>query len=247
MAFDRGAEWDRVNMVFAPMIMTALDNRYVNAAGDSMPGPLTLTGAATQLTVAPSAATTGEIDIRVPNAQNGIIAFKTGLLNRWQIFKNNVSESGGNVGSDFAIGRYNDAGANIDYPFAISRSTGNVGISSALNVVGTATVGGDLDHNGTNVGFYGVAPVARPATYTQTFATASRTHAARTTATLTDSSGGTATTTIAAVPGTYSQTNTRDAYASMTSQINKLIADLASTGAVLNQVIDDLQANGLLQ
>lgn len=49
----------------------------------------------------------------------------TGGSQRWHVvLGNSLSESGGNVGSDFTIGRYNDAGAQIDNPISIARSTG---------------------------------------------------------------------------------------------------------------------------
>lgn len=40
------------------------------------------------------------------------------------------SETGSNAGSDFYISRANDAGTSLDFPFYITRSTGNVGIGT---------------------------------------------------------------------------------------------------------------------
>lgn len=57
---------------------------------------------------------------------------------------------------------------------------------------------------------------------------------AATAATLTDSSSGSATQTIAAIGGTYDQDEVRDAVASLAAQVNKLIADVAAMRAVLN-------------
>jgi hypothetical protein len=45
---------------------------------------------------------------------------------RWAIGANPTAESGSNVGSDLAFGRYDDAGAFLDASFFINRSTGNV-------------------------------------------------------------------------------------------------------------------------
>jgi hypothetical protein len=44
--------------------------------------------------------------------------------NRWGVIRNNATESGSNAGSNFQITRYSDAGASIDNPLVITRSTG---------------------------------------------------------------------------------------------------------------------------
>jgi hypothetical protein len=108
-------------------------------------------------------------------------------------------------------------------------------------------IDGDLNHDGSNVGFYNVTPVARPAAYTQTYAIATRTHAARTAQALTDNSGGTAADTIPDVPAAYEEATVANIIASLVDEINKLRADQINTAQVLNQALDDLQANGLLQ
>lgn len=43
---------------------------------------------------------------------------------RWTVCKDATAETGSNTGSNFAIGRYTDAGVVIDAPIAINRSTG---------------------------------------------------------------------------------------------------------------------------
>ena len=60
---------------------------------------------------------------------------------RWKIEKSNGAESGSNAGSDLYISTWDDAGAYLAIPFAIKRSSGNVGIntqtpSEKLEVVG---------------------------------------------------------------------------------------------------------------
>lgn len=58
--------------------------------------------------------------------QSTITGKKAGA-DRWQIdFANTTAESGSNVGSDFTISRFNDAGTLIDSPFHIFRSSGVV-------------------------------------------------------------------------------------------------------------------------
>lgn len=102
---------------------------------------------------------------------------------------------------------------------------------------------------------------AAAAAYTQTFATADRTIANPTAATLTDNSGGTANTTIQAMADPTDAPGTADALrddlvanllpalrnniADLTAQVNALIVDGADTKQGLNAVIDDLQAHGL--
>lgn len=75
----------------------------------------------------------------------------------------------------------------------------------------------------TTVGFFGHNPVARTAAYTLTFATASRVLPA-----------STATGEAALLPEAL-------------TQIAALVVDVTETKKVLNQLIKDLQGNGLLQ
>jgi len=84
-------------------------------------------------------------------------------------------------------------------------------------------IAGPLEHTGTTAGFYGHTPVARPAAYTLTFPTASRVLPAST--------------------ATGSGTLLTEAF----TQLAALVTDLAETKKVLNQVIKDLQGDGLLQ
>lgn len=123
-------------------------------------------------------------------------------------------------------------------------STTGLGIGNtpayALDVTGSSRFS-------SNVGFYGTTPIARPAAYTQTYATATRTHSNLTSAALTDSSGGTADTTVQSIGTTYSQTEVRNNFADLTAQINALRTDLANAKQIINSLTNDLQAFGLLQ
>lgn len=124
---------------------------------------------------------------------------------------------------------------------------GQLYVQGASEFDGTVFMDGALDHNGSTLGFYSNAPVARPAAYTQTYATATRTHANLTSATLTDSTGGTANTTVVAIAGTGDDANLNNNFADLIAQCNALRVDLANAKQVLNQVLDDLQLIGLLQ
>lgn len=110
---------------------------------------------------------------------------------------------------------------------------GNVGIKNAspaytLDITGTVRIS-------SNVGFYNTTPIARPAAYTQTYATATRTHAAVT---------STAPSAYAAGANGYSTgAKASEVHAAVIASRN----DIINIKQVLNQVIDDLQAYGLLQ
>lgn len=85
---------------------------------------------------------------------------------------------------------------------------------------------------------------ASPNTYTQTYSTADRTHAAPTAATLMVADGaGTNDNTIGAITADASVIA---AVQELADEINKLVADVADTKQIANAVIDDLQAVGLI-
>lgn len=117
--------------------------------------------------------------------------------------------------------------------------------------------------NNTGVGFHGATPVAKPTAYTQTYSTADRTHAARTAAALTNSTGQTPDTTIENVPDPADTPASADALrddlvantlpaierslADLADMINKVRADSEDTAQLVNAIADDLQAYGLGQ
>ena len=64
---------------------------------------------------------------------------------RWSARADSTAEAGSNAGSDFRLVRFTDAGAAIDTPFFIKRSSGQVGInqtspSKALDIGGSGNV-----------------------------------------------------------------------------------------------------------
>lgn len=99
----------------------------------------------------------------------------------------------------------------------------------------------------TSIGFFNVTPAARPSAYTQTYSTATKTHSNLTSATLTDSTGGTANTTLVDVGIVFNQAAINDNFADVAAQINALIVDITNVKGVLNSVIDDDQILGLKQ
>ena len=89
----------------------------------------------------------------------------------------------------------------------------------------------------TTLGFYGVTPVVRPTAYTQTYATASRTHSNLTAATVIASA-------VLVLPFGYSSSAQAD---NIVISVNNLVTDLTNVKNVLNQLIDDLQSVGIVQ
>jgi hypothetical protein len=53
---------------------------------------------------------------------------------RWAVQKNNATETGSNVGSDFLITRYSDGGSVIDNAVSIARATGIVTLTDGLAI-----------------------------------------------------------------------------------------------------------------
>lgn len=86
--------------------------------------------------------------------------------------------------------------------------------------------------NGSLLGFYAAAPVARPAAYTQTFAGADRTHAAIS---------------VGADIAAFTDPPSAAEMALLRTFVNALKADHDDLARLANQVIDDLQLEGLLQ
>jgi len=84
---------------------TEADIRYVNVAGDTMTGDLTINKADAQIHLKKTAGT------------GAYITTYNGSLPRWSLQLGNVTaESGANAGSDFALLRFSDAGALVDAP-----------------------------------------------------------------------------------------------------------------------------------
>ena len=126
--------------------------------------------------------------------------------------------------------------------------------SGSIRVFRDLQLDGDIDHDGSQIGYFGTTPANITAAYVQTFSTASRTHAVPTAATLTDSTGGAANQTVVAVPAingsgatTAQEAAIDDNFADVTDEINKLITDLANVKEIVNSIIDDRQTYGDFQ
>lgn len=100
--------------------------------------------------------------------------------------------------------------------------------------------------SGATIGVFGVTPAARASAYTQTYATATRTHSNPTATALTAASG-TADGTVDDVTAAHSQTILNNNFKELATQINALIVDVANVKQVLNANINDHKAYGWFQ
>lgn len=78
-------------------------------------------------------ATATRIKLDADNNVARIFSFRTDDLPRWAL-RVDGNETGTNVGGDFAIRRYNDAGTLIDAPLSITRSTGASTFAQSVSV-----------------------------------------------------------------------------------------------------------------
>jgi hypothetical protein len=101
-----------------------VDASRVAKAGDTMTG---------YLHIAPPSGTNADIFLDKAAGQAAVIQGTTAGSPRWNvIYGDSAAETGSNVGSDFYVQRLSDAGAFIDSPIAIKRSTGSMTLSADL-------------------------------------------------------------------------------------------------------------------
>jgi len=67
-------------------------------------------------------------------AQNAALVFGGAAGSRWAFYNNNTTESGGNVGQDLELRRYDNSGVQIDVPILVTRSTGATTFSGDLTI-----------------------------------------------------------------------------------------------------------------
>lgn len=134
------------------------------------------------------------------------------------------------TGTGYASIGYGAAGASE--ALRVTHASGQVRVFQELQL------DADLNHDGSNIGFFGTAPASQAAAYTQTYSTADRTHANPT----------------ASAPGDLNVTNSSpwgygsEAEADTVWQtLDALVADLADVKQLVNAIIDDLQSYGLVQ
>jgi hypothetical protein len=130
---------------------------------------------------------------------------------------------------------------------AIYVAGGNVGLAAGVNFVLDAGTGTKIA-TATNqkLGHYGVTPVVQPSAYTQTYSTADKTHANFTSADLTGITSSTTGSALAEPSAAYTQSEMQQNFRRIQDQLNALRADVADLKQLVNSVIDDLQALGLV-
>jgi hypothetical protein len=148
------------------------------------------------------------------------------------------------------ISAYDKTGANPKTAY-LSNANGlhlNDGVNLDFDTATGSKIGGSASQK---IAFWGAPPIVRPSAYTQTYATADKTHAARTYSTVPDNTGGSVITELPAIAaGTaYAQLDmvrVRNCISTLNSQINKLTADHLDSAQVLNSLINDLRSAGII-
>lgn len=82
------------------------------------------------------------------NGNNGSdlpIIFETDGVRRWQLFKNGVSETGSNSGSNLALNRYDDNGNLIDIIMIVDRATGKSSYYKEMDFQNKVSIKGTWD------------------------------------------------------------------------------------------------------
>ncbi|MET3526176.1 hypothetical protein [Phenylobacterium koreense] len=114
----KGPPGDIENLT-AQQVTDALGFIPADIAGDTFSGPVGIAGAA-------------------GSARQ--LVFQTGAAARWTISANATAETGAGAGSDWSLGRYDDAGALVDTPVIVRRSSGRMELT-ALPTAGGRTLG----------------------------------------------------------------------------------------------------------
>ena len=125
-----------------------------------MTGPLTIAGSGGSLTVAPTGG--GWPTVLLNKSASGNINQILGYTNnnpRWTVkLGDGSAETGGNVGSDFAITRASDSGVELATPVVIQRSSGRVIIGQGPSSIDAMSlhVNSAASFGGGGIGFRGI-------------------------------------------------------------------------------------------
>lgn len=115
------------------------------AGAATVVGNLTALAGTNTLGVTTFRRTSGDPGIYIDGASGTyrLIWFTSSTLGRWSVYASNESETGSNVGSNFIISRYTDAGSYIGDAIKIIRSTGAITLGGTLTAP-SVTVSGIL-------------------------------------------------------------------------------------------------------
>jgi hypothetical protein len=108
--------------------VSAAGGPYLPMSGGNLTGNLGVVPASGNGQLAVVSAASSALVLQAPAAQNKILTGQVGANGiRWQILLgDSAAETGSNAGSNFDIVRFSDAGASIDYPLSIARTSGNI-------------------------------------------------------------------------------------------------------------------------
>jgi hypothetical protein len=211
----------------------------IDAAGggglsDGDKGDITVTATGATWTIDPAVVTNAKMADMTTKTYKGRTAGTTGAPEDVAV---------ATLKTDLALAKADVGLGNVDNTSDATKFTNptftgtTVTLANAQDLVVNATTGTKFGQAGSKLGFFGVAPVVRPSALTQTYATASSTHAAVTQ--LAAPAGGTG---VAA--GGWSTAANRDL---AIVSINAARTDIANLKNFVNQIVDQLQALGLLQ
>lgn len=93
-----------------------------------------------QIQVGDDAATNALVNVNGAAGTERTLDMRTAGLRRWAVRVTNAAETGSNVGSDFVINRYNDAGLRIDSPITIDRGSGDVSFARRPIINGAGAI-----------------------------------------------------------------------------------------------------------
>ena len=122
---------DRFNDAGSNLGAALIMNRSTGAL--SLYGDVTINKASAAQIINSSSGSAASI-LQRPAGSAGYLHMYTGGSARWTMGVNGTAESGSNAGSDFVLNAYNDAGAYVNAPLVISRSTGAVTLTGNLTL-----------------------------------------------------------------------------------------------------------------
>lgn len=125
--------------VWGGLINTDLDgiDSTVKSVSNALAGYLPLTGGTLSGGVSISNSSGAIVHLSTVSGASRVIQGETSGSARWVMtLGNGTAESGGNVGSDFSLFNCNNAGAAIDTPLLITRSTGVATFSQPITAPG---------------------------------------------------------------------------------------------------------------
>jgi hypothetical protein len=112
--------------------------------------PLQITRSTGLVTIGNNMSVAGLVSVTGPNASAKGMQLQTNNSPRWNVIAVQFSETGGNVGSDFFIQRFDDSGAYLGAPLTITRSNGIANFAQPLTAANPTAIAG----NQVMTGFY---------------------------------------------------------------------------------------------